>query len=96
MHDSQSTEEGGSEANDESTSDRGDGVVVNELDDDLAHLDDLYVTWGFGVDSILQEHAQQAPATGDGGHGTAETMDSSQGVRWTPPRPRQGGPKQPR
>ena len=44
MHDSLSTEEEGSEADDESTADRGGGGVVDELDNGLAHLNDLDVT----------------------------------------------------
>ena len=44
MHDSPSTEEGGSETDDESTSDRrGEGVVDEPLDG-LAYLHDLGVT----------------------------------------------------
>ena len=79
MHDSLCTEEGGSEADDESTPDRGGGRAVNELDDGLAHLNDVDVTWGFDLDAFLQELAQQVPAAGKAGDGTAETMDSSQG-----------------
>ena len=50
-----------------------------ELDDGLARLNDLDVTWGVDLDECLQERAQQAPAAGDAGDGTAETMGSSQG-----------------
>ena len=39
-------------------SDRGGGGVVDELDDDLAHLNDLGVTWSFDLDSFLQERRQ--------------------------------------
>ena len=78
MHDSLYTEEGGSEADDERTSDRGGGGAVDELDDDLAHLNDLDVTQGFDLDTFLQERARQAPSAGDD-DGTAQTMDSSQG-----------------
>ena len=53
--------------------------MVDELDDGLARLNDLDVTWGFGLDAFLQERTQQAPAAGDAGDWTAETMDSSQG-----------------
>ena len=42
--------------------------------------------------NVLQKRAQEAPAAGDAGDGLAETTDSSQGVRWTPPQPRQGRP----
>ena len=52
MHDSLSTEEGGSEADDESTSDGGGVGVVDELDDGLAHLNDLDVTWEFDLDAV--------------------------------------------
>ena len=44
----------------------------------------------------MQERAQQTPVAGNAGDGTVETMGSSQGVWWTPPRPRQGGSKQSR
>ena len=53
--------------------------MVYELDDSLAHLNDLDVTWRFDMDAVLQERAQQAPAAGDADDGTAEMMDSSQG-----------------
>ena len=79
MHDSLSTEEGGPEADDENTSDRGGGGGVDELDDGLARLNDLDVTWGFDLDAFLQEGAQQAPAAGDAGDGTAKTMGSPRG-----------------
>ena len=57
MHDSMCTEEGGSETNDKSTSNRGGGGVVDELEDGLTHLNDLDVTWGFDLDAFLQERA---------------------------------------
>ena len=44
MNDSMSTHEKGSLADNESTSDRGGWGVLDELDDDLAHLNDLDVT----------------------------------------------------
>ena len=89
--------------------------MVDELDNGLARLNDLDVTWGFDLDAFLQERAQQAPAVcgtaetlcssqrgaadaSSAPAGTAETVDtmgSSQGA-WTPPRSRQGGPKQSR
>ena len=75
MHDSLSTEEGGYEADDESTSDRSGGGAMDELDDDLAHLNDLDVTCGFDLDAFLLERAQQELAGGDASDGTAETMD---------------------
>ena len=79
MNDSLSMEEGGSEANDGSTSDQGGRGVVDELDDGLARLNDLDLTWGFDLDAFLEERAQQAPAAGDAGDGTDETMGSSRG-----------------
>ena len=73
--------EGGSIADDESTSDRGGGGVVDELvdklDDDLAHLNNLDVTWGFDLDVFLRERRQQVPAAVDAGDGKAETIGSS-------------------
>ena len=68
-----------SEADDVSTSDRGGKGVVDELDAGLAHLNDLYLSWGFDLDAFVQERAQQAPAAGEVRDGIAETMDSSQG-----------------
>jgi len=79
LSDSLSMEEGGSEADDASTSDQGGGGVVHELDKGLARLNDLDLTWGFDLDAFLEERAQQAPAAGDAGDGNSETMGSSQG-----------------
>ena len=79
MHDSLSTEEGGSEADDYSTSDRGGAGVADELDDGLARLKHIDVTWGTDLDAVLQKHAQQVPAAGDDRDGTTETMSSSRG-----------------
>ena len=53
--------------------------MVDELDDGLAHLNNLDVTWGFDLDPFLQELAQQAPAAGEAGDGAAEIINSSQG-----------------
>ena len=53
--------------------------MVDEPDDGLAHLNDLDVTWGFDRDAFPQRRTRQAPAAGDAGDGTANTMDSSQG-----------------
>ena len=84
-NDSLSTRERGSIADDESTSDRGDGGVVDELDDDLAHLNDLDATWSFDLNAFLQERREQVPITGDAGDASdasdekAETIGSSQG-----------------
>lgn len=71
-------EEKGYEADGKRTSGRGSGGVVDKLDDGLTRLNDLELTWGFDVDAVLGEGAQQAPATADAGDGTAETMPSSQ------------------
>ena len=53
--------------------------MVDALDDGRAHLNNLDVTWGLDIDEFLQERAQQAPAAGEVGDGTAETMGPSQG-----------------
>ena len=50
-----STEEGKSIADDATTVDRGGGGLVDELDDDLAHMYDLDVTWGSNMDAFLQD-----------------------------------------
>ena len=52
---------------------------MDELHDGLALLNDLDVTLESDLDAFSQERAQQAPAAGDAGDWTAETMDSSQG-----------------
>ena len=67
----------------------GGAVVVDELNDGLAHLNDLALTWGFYLDTFLPERAQQAPTASEAGDGTAETMDwiRLDGVRLTAPRP---------
>ena len=70
---------GGSKAADVSTLDRGGRGVVGELDDGLVHLNDFDVTRGFDLDAFMQERAHQAPAAGEAGDETAETMGSSQG-----------------
>ena len=96
MHDSLSTEEGESEADDERTSDRGGGGVVDELDDGLAHLNDLDVPWGFDLKAVCKSaHNRHLPPA------TLATVQSRRWirlrrVRWTPPWPRQAGPKQSR
>ena len=53
--------------------------MADKLDDDQAHLNDLDVTWGIDLDAFLQERTQQAPAAGEVGDMTVETMGSSQG-----------------
>ena len=81
MHDSLSQQEGRSEADDESTSDRGEGGVIDEQDEGLDRLTDLDVTWGFDLHAFLQERSQEAPTAGDAGDGTVEPMGWSQGGR---------------
>ena len=65
MHDSLSQEEGGSEADDESTSYGGGRGVMDEQDEGLARLTDLDVTWGFDLHVYLRDRSQEAPAAGD-------------------------------
>ena len=74
-----STEERGSVADDESTLVQGGWGVADELIDDLAHMNDLDLTWGFDLDAFLRERAQQAPDVGEAGGRTLETIGSSQG-----------------
>ena len=53
---------------------------MGELDYGLTRLNILDVTWGcFDLEAFLQERARQAPAAGEAGDGTAETMNSPQG-----------------
>ena len=52
---------------------------LDELDDDLAYLNNLDVTWGLDLDAFLQERRQQAPAAGDARDGETETIGSFQG-----------------
>ena len=47
------------------------GGIVYELDDGLAHLNDLDVTWGFYLDAVLQERAWKEPAAGEAGDETS-------------------------
>ena len=47
--------------------------VADELIDDLAHMNDLDLTWGFDLDAFLRERAQQAPAARGVGEWTAQT-----------------------
>ena len=77
-NDSLSTEERGSVADDESTLVQGGWGVADELIDDLAHMNDLDLMWGFDLDAFLIERAQQAPAVGEAGGGTLETIGSCQ------------------
>ena len=79
MHDSLSQEAGGSDADDESTSGRGRGAVMDEQDEGLDRLTDLDVTWRFDLHAFVRGLSQETPAAGGAGDGTAETMGSSQG-----------------
>ena len=65
MHDSLSQEEGGSEVDDESTSDRGGRGFMDEKDEGLARLTDLDVTWGVDLHAFVRERSQETPAAGD-------------------------------
>ena len=65
-----STEKAGSEADDLSTSDRGDGGLVGVLDVGLAHLNDLDVMWGFDLEAFLEERIHQVPVAGEAGDET--------------------------
>ena len=79
-----STEEGGSIPDDEITSDRGGGGVVDELfvaaHDDMANSNGVDVTGGGGdVNAFLQGRGQHTLADKDTGDGKTETSDSSEG-----------------
>lgn len=51
--------------------------VEDELDDDMAHIYEVEVTWVSDVDAFLQERSQQAAfVAGHVGGGTAETIGS--------------------
>ena len=52
---------------------------MDVLDDGLTRVNNLSATWGFDVDALPQERAQQTLATVEAGDGTAETMDLSHG-----------------
>ena len=69
MHDSLFQEEGGSEADDESTSygDGGAEGLMYEQDQGLAHLTDLDMTWGFDLHAFVPDRSQETPAAGDVG-----------------------------
>ena len=67
---------GGPEANDEGTSSRGVWGVMNEPDEGLNRLTGLDVAWGIDLNMLLRERAQETPAAGDAGDGTAEMMGS--------------------
>ena len=47
------------------------------MDDVLAHLNKLEMTWGSDLEAFLQESRQQTPAAGDTGDGKAQTGGSS-------------------
>ena len=78
MHDSLSQEEWGSEADDESTSDQGGEVVMDEQDERLARLTDLDVARGFDLNAFLRERSQETPAAGDAGDLHACLQERSQ------------------
>ena len=87
MNDSLSMEEGGSEANDGSTSDQGGRGVVDELDEGLACLNDLDLTWGsiwtrFWRSAPSRHLPPAMPVTGQ-----TRRWVRLEGARWTPPRP---------
>ena len=91
MHDSLLTKEGASEADDESTSARGGGEVVDELEDRLAPLTGLDVAWGVDLDAFFQERAQQALPPAMLATGQSRRWVRLKGVRC--PRSRKGAPK---
>ena len=87
MNDSLSMEERGSEANDGSTSDQGGRGVVDELDEGLACLNDLDLTWGsiwtrFWRSAPSRHLPPAMPVTGQ-----TRRWVRLEGARWTPPRP---------
>ena len=86
---------GGSEE-DESTSDRGGGGVADEPDDGLAHLNNLDVTWGFDLDAFCRSAHTRHLLPAMMAKGQPRRWIRLNGERWTPPPPRQGGPKQSR
>ena len=80
MHDSLSQEEGGSEADDESTSVRRryGGGVMDEEDEGLDRLIDLDVTWRVDLHAFLRERSNVAPAASDAGDLHACLQERSQ------------------
>ena len=84
MHDSLYQEEGGSKVDDESTSDRGGGRVMDEQDEGLARLTDLDVTLGFDLHVFLRARSQETPAAGDAGDLHACLQERSQVVADAP------------
>lgn len=69
-----------SEVDDGNASGRGGGTVVNELDDGLARVNGHELTWGFKVDTCLEERAQQTLEAVDVSDETPETMDYQGGA----------------
>ena len=80
MHDSLSQEEGGSEADDESTSVRRrcGGGVMDEEDERLDRLIDLDVTWRVDLHAFLRARSHVAPAASDAGDLRACLQERSQ------------------
>ena len=60
-------------------SDRGDGGVVDELENWSGSLEGPRSDVGFDLEAFMQERAPQAPAAGKAGDKTLETMASSRG-----------------
>ena len=78
MHDSLSQEEGGCEADDESTSNRGGGRVMDKQDEGRTRLADLDATWGFDLRAFLRDRSRKTPAAGDAGDLHACLQERSQ------------------
>ena len=89
MHHFLSTEDGGFEADDDSTSDPGGGGVVDELNDGVAPLNDVDVTWWLDLDTVCRSvhSGNLLPAM----PATVQWIRLNE-VWWTPPQRRQGGP----
>ena len=66
--------------------------MSDELIDDLAHMNDLDLPWGFDWGAFLRERTQQARAVGEAA-GTLKTIGSSQGGVVDVSSARQGRPK---
>lgn len=69
---------------------------MDELDDGLARLNKLELTWGFELGAIWGDRTQQAPCTGDTVDGRAELTGLSQGSAVGASSVRVGRPKEPR
>ena len=55
------------------------GGMVEDLDNGLVHLNDLDVTWGFGLDTFWQQRRRQEPAAANASDGKAKMIGPSQG-----------------